>query len=525
MPGARPSADAVAALWRPSGPGTGAFASLHELDPSLDLYASSWALRLTKVYQLALPAVLDEAQLAAAFREVILNSDTIPLPRLEVLRLAVSGARDLDRPVARDEVAAALGKLKVGSSYALATGAGSSAAALSIAIDIHQMAGIPVPPDVLAEIGARFAAVRGSGQTLQELADETLPTWVAADATLTPAERVASRAKLGAALDVLWGQLRATRSWDGPTISLAASAVAVSRANDISVPDFGTVWAGLERDDGLLRVTADYADADLQTTYFAAEVGRPLPALLPATLSSSAGRRGWQAAPVGGPGEAVMALEVLRAMHLPDHRDELARTSDGWLASLKTTLVSDAALREHLPGLAMWNALRLAVGRPTWMPKVDSWNEVASWDPPDLQQLARCYLLSGVRPPPEGLGLMVEANLRDPLSMEDALGIHLVGVLAKNTALQARARQYAERQSRGELYADHLAAPIADLRSTAIAYAISGRTSFEAARHFDTTAGFAMAADQGPTAEAGTLESTFLTFGLATGFDNVAAIP
>lgn len=109
--------------------------------------------------------------------------------------------------------------------------------------------------------------------------------------------------------------------------------------------------------------------------------------------------------------------------------------------------------------------------------------------------------------------------------MEDALGIDLIGSLTDNSGLTATAKRYLDSVEGGGLYRNDPAAAVADLRSTAIAYAIRGQSSIDIARRFTTTTGFAMLPDLGPTAEAGTLESTFLGFGLATGFDNLAALP
>jgi hypothetical protein len=216
---------------------------------------------------------------------------------------------------------------------------------------------------------------------------------------------------------------------------------------------------------------------------------------------------------------------VLRKLRIDDHRDELARYAGDWLVSMQQQITDGPTLRQHVRDLAMYNALGGAIGTPRWMPSPSTWADLASWTTADQQWLVRAFMLSGVHPPRDTTSALTDASNRSPTSVHDAFGIFLVGTLTDSSVLKQKAVQYLDSVRLNGIYLAHPDAPAPDLQSTAVGYAIMGQTSFEAARRFDTTAGFAVLADPGATGEAGTLESAFYAFGLATGFENLASIP
>ena len=525
--GARPAAERVAGLWRTTGPNAGAFVSATRLDPPFDLYASAWALRLTTIYHLPIPPSVNKRRLTEALRASLENPGSVQsLPELEVLRRTVAAMRDLGLDPPKEVVANRLADFRTPDGYSMSSSGPGSIVALSAAVEIDSLSELPIPDELRAEIAALIDSGHGSETSLQDLADRTIPSWIAADIALTPHERAHDLVNLQGGLQSLWGQLAAAQAWDGPTLSLAAAAVSVSRANGIEVPQFdGSIWAPLMRADGLLQLSSEVGDADLQTTVSAAELGMTLPPNLAHTLAGTATALGWRTAAIGGPVEASMAAMVLRKLRIDDHRDELARSAGDWLASMKQDITDGPTLRQHVRDLAMYNALGGSIGTPRWMPSASAWADVETWTTADQQWLARAFLLSGVRPPNKTISDLTDASNRDPTSAHDAFGIFLVGSLADSSVLKQKAVQYLDSVRLDGLYLARPDAPTPDLQSTAVGYAIKGQTSFGAARRFDTTAGFAMLADPGATGDAGSLQSAFYAFGLATGFENLASIP
>ena len=525
LPSANNAADHIARFWRASDSASGSFADIVDLEPPLDLYSTAWALRLSRTYRLDTPPSVDVAPLENALRGVLADPGSVgSVPRLEALRRAVAALRDLSRDVPLGPVVEQLGKLRSPTGFAIDTGAPVTPVALAVALDTQVLAGIPIDNDERDLV--RQSLATPASMSLQDLADTIIPTWTAADLALQPDERRAMAVNLPDALSTLWTILDASPRWDGPTLSLAAEAVEVSRANGVEVPSFDpALWAQLERDDGTLRASPESTEADLQATVAAAALGRLAPPRLLATLQQQAGSLGWQSASVSGPLASVEAGMILRKLGRDDHHQQLATFWAAKGEAMKSLITDDATLMALMPNVAMYNAMADAVGISRWMPSIPSWQTVANWNETAQCWLVRAYVLSRAKPAADVLsGLQANAS-RSLTSMDEALCATLVADIANSTTLRDIARAYAASLEIGGLYRRSPAAAAADLRSTAIGYAIAGESSTDVAQRFATSAGFTMSPDPGPSRTPGTLASAFYAVGLASGFDELAAIP
>jgi hypothetical protein len=220
-----------------------------------------------------------------------------------------------------------------------------------------------------------------------------------------------------------------------------------------------------------------------------------------------------------------MAQYILERMNMNPHRSEVARTCDDWRASLDRRVIDEESFRSLLPDIVSYNEIERGLGAPAWIPNLAELDlDVEQWDLTEQQWLARALILARARPPDDVAVALIHASRRTPASTEDALGMYLIGSLTSTPELQSAALSFVETMRVDNLYRQHAGAP-PDLRSTAIGYALNGETSIDAARRFSTDAGFVMASSESSRPEARTVVATFLAFGLATGFDDLATLP
>jgi hypothetical protein len=526
LPAAGSAGVRIETLWSASTADAGGFREA-PLIPPFDLYETSWRLLLLEAYGLPMPSAIDADRIAGALTDTIRDPTLVrQLPPLEVLRLAVSGLASLGRTPRPDIVGPQLERLRAGKGYRFTFDGPESPAALPAVARVLSQSGVPVPATLRVRVLEGIGATREEG-TIQEAADFTLPAWAAADIVLSAAERAPWLGHLERRIGRLWLELEATIAWDGPTLALFAQASEVATANGLLAPSLPQdAWHPLELPSGYLRVAADVPTPDAQTTYIASLVGRTLPASLPAALAASAGPLGWGHESTADPMATAFAVSVLRRLGWETHSSEVRRQTEMWVSQLQGAVTDEQSLHENLRDLCMVNQVAIIVDGKTWMPTIASWAiDLKKWNSDDQEWLARAFFVARVRAPNYVVQALAEGHDRAPRSAADALGLAIVGDLASRPDLSARATDYIETLAAGGLYRASPLASSADLWSTAIGYALAGRSSVDAAKRFATAAGFSMLPDPGPADEAGTLITTFLAVGLARGFDSPAAIP
>ena len=466
-------------LWYATGPQSGGYGYVVDLEATPSLYATAWHLRAATAGGAALPQ-LSHPQTAAWLSGVIDGDGSFQgISRLESIQLAVQALRDLGTPLPK-HTGAALEELRRGDLYSLDSGSEPSWPATALALEALFPAGLAPPPGLAAALRTGLPLTTASASTPDSWLNLLLPQWAVADQLLSASERAPLRATLAAALGRVHGAVLGAPLSE-VTIFVMAEVVRIARANGLEGLDFPeSAWRALETPAGYLATAAGDPRPSMFNTYYAGVLGHHPGQRLADYLRYSAGPRGWRM-DVGPPDvkASFYSLEVSRALGRRAHEPALRGQAATWLQEAAAAIANPAG-RQSFEGayFAVLLAKALALAPPPQLvPALAALTEDHPAEVPDsaLVSLARICSALGCRPGPRFTARLAALLPRLDLGhMAEVAAAHDVAALLQDRAALDRVREAAARLRMGSAYLTREGAPVEDLRSTAIGALLAG---------------------------------------------------
>ncbi len=462
--------------WVEVASGAGGFASTTSLTAAGSLYATSWNLRLLRLYRLPLPPALDLSSLERWLVQVATEpAQQTDSPPLETAFLAVRALADIGAPLPNVDPTVAASSVVGGYSYDPSEPA-SWAAAATVA-DLLAILGRPVPRSVIDRLTQALASLSQDAQ-VQDAADQLLPAWHLADLTLSSGERASYRPQLASTLGHLWTQLASQTSLSGQVVGTLSEIREIAMVNGIALPDISPgFFDPLELPDGYLSFTAGSFLPDPQVTYKAAALGRPMNPQLAAVIATPAplGWSGTSALP--DPASTYFATRVLHLAGDTQHDAELRTLIGHWLAGVPAQLADASELQSGFYVLAAAHEVGVELSGPLAIAAPDSAGETLAW-------VARLLLLTGQPASPGVIAQLRTAERGEPAStMTDAFNLWLLCRVTGDDASCRRALQAAQSLAEADgTYRFSTGTTTPDVRSTAMGLDIAAAGSVDRLR-------------------------------------------
>ncbi len=337
--------------WTVTGPGTGAFGNVHNLESTPSLFQTSWHLRVASALGTPLPN-LSKSEAEAWIDDAISRPPTGGFKKLEELSLAVAALRGLGVPIPAPALTT-IAQLRAGHLYALEAGHTPSWSATALAVLTLTDASAPIPLDLAAAVRGALPAATATRDP-DGWANELIPVWTIADIMLPASERAAQRSRLATSL-------HAMREWataqplGEQAMFVVAQVNDIARANSVDELTPLSVLDPLISPAGYLVTGPGDPTPSMTNTYYALAMGYAPPGshareMLAGYLRWSAAPKGWRE-DIGEPEPTTSfySWEVARALGETGPEAPLQSQVRKWLANnTKAKTWKELGRQDHL---------------------------------------------------------------------------------------------------------------------------------------------------------------------------------
>lgn len=388
--------------WIVTGPGSGAFGNVHNLESAPSLFQTSWHLKVASAIGTPLPNI-SKPEAEAWIDDAISRPPADGFKKLQELNLAIAALRRLGLGVPAPALAA-IAQLRVGQLYATDVRQPPSWSATALAVLTLIDASAAIPSD-MAEAVRQALPAATAAQDPTAWAQELIPVWTIADLLLPPGERALQQGRLSSSLHSI--RIWATAQPLGEqAIFVLAQVNAIARAN--SMPDELTPLSALDplvSTSGYLVSGAGDPTPSMANTYYALSMGyapggSQARAALAAYLRWSAAPKGWRQ-DIGAPEPTASfySWEVSRALGETGPETPLIGQVSAWLSADAQVKGWQALGRQDQAYFLFLLARSLNVPVPAKVIELVR-GELAGHDaqlsPPDLVNLARQSLVLNI---------------------------------------------------------------------------------------------------------------------------------
>jgi hypothetical protein len=322
--------------WASTGPNSGAYRNVFNLEGQPSLYETSWHLKVASEIGISIPNV--SAAETADWIDAVLSDPASAhgYSPLEAIYLSIGALHGLGRPIPATALAG-IDSLQVGDLYAWDAKAQPSWSATTLAVKaLTEAGGKPS--------GALAASVRRALPSATAASDPTgwleqlIPVWTLADLMLPTSDRADMRNELSATVSRLRSAI-GTQPLGEQTVFLMAQVTEIARANNLAGLDIPeSALNGLATSFGYLASSQADPTPSMVNTFYAIETGYAAAGsqarqALAAYLQWSAAPKGWRedfTSP--GPAASFYAWEVSKALGETGPADALRAQVVAWLA-------------------------------------------------------------------------------------------------------------------------------------------------------------------------------------------------